>query len=163
MAYNCRTNVYLSVPISDEDLFDTVIKRQIICAHPEAKGNNFCPVCGLDIESRVKSIEVKRLKPHLQQYVGRYDPAILRHSVQNLSEYDVKFGIYRVFPLVASSEDESFDFMFGIKIISLEEGVRAQHTMHDLDRMASSLQEFLVDMGLKKDPPKMFFVNYVSC
>lgn len=106
-----RAKLYLGIPVDPNTFFfDEKGETVVLCSHPEAEGNNFCPVCGTAKENRTKVRFSLVVKPQFVKYAEQCENYIYDINVEGLTLHDLR----------AWDEDKP-NYIFGRLLVKMED------------------------------------------
>lgn len=116
---------YIGAQVSTDDFVESTKQTRVLCDHPEAEGQKFCPVCGKREDQRTKVEEVKAWRPGMKAAIDKLaerwgcEPEQITWS--DFREYDdVEFAGLRMLFLRTSSMDRDETMLLGFPIAHID-------------------------------------------
>ena len=120
--YDAKT--FLGVPVTEADLIRKAKMEVVRCSHEEARGQRFCPRCGLAEEKRTEWEVQSTIAPLIATCLPA--PWKYQHSVAGLLSYtSPDYGGatllgFRFLRLDPSSEDSNGQLIYGMRLATAE-------------------------------------------
>lgn len=127
MGADYSTHVAIGVEVTKADFVTKGTTTKVLCAHPEAEGQTFCPVCGKREDQRTVEATTETWKPEMLPAIEDYceDQGI---SVEDLGGwkgftediYDMKFAGLEFCEISSSSMSDDSTLVLGEWLFNID-------------------------------------------
>ena len=161
--YSAKTLVGVRVTKPDFVVHEPVAEV-VLCAHPEAVGNKFCPKCGkAERDRKVPATTRERLNPAVLACIEPDDGE--EHSFEDLRRYEVNLGGFQLLSLATSSEDSrkpSLILGFEVARVTAEYDPPRETSLEGIKGRVDSLRELCARLDIADRPISLFTLCYAS-
>jgi hypothetical protein len=165
------THVYVGVAVTEDDFLVETKEDVVLCSHPEARGQKFCPVCGKRDDQRTVVKGVKTWKPNVLPAIEALckewgiDLGDLGGWGGLVGEYEASIGGLGIHDIRTSSEDREPLYILGETLFNIpgeggQSGVESVGTGR-IGEIAEDIRGKVRELGLE-GVVRVFATCYVS-